>query len=290
MPELAEVEYYRRQWDAGIGHCVTRAALHAEKRVFRGSDPRELQRRLKGSRLRQSEARGKQMLFCFSGHNWLGLHLGMTGKLSIAAPDFRPGKHDHLVLYQSGRALVFRDSRQFGRVRFHHGKTPPNWWSEIIPEIVSAQFNRKFFEGFLTRHGKASIKAVLLLQSGFSGIGNWMADEILWRAKVPPAKRTGELSARERARILRQTRFVARESLRIMSRDLSDPPRGWLIHERWRASGKCPRDGMTLRRARIGGRTTAWCPKCQQVRRSARGRGIPRKLKVRGGIPQLRSG
>ncbi|MGI9113978.1 MAG: hypothetical protein ACR2FX_02905 [Chthoniobacterales bacterium] len=101
------------------------------------------------------------------------------------------------------------------------------------------------------------------MQSGFSGIGNWMADEILWRAKVLPAKRSGELTESERARLFRATRFVARESLHIVGADDSDLPRGWLMHERWRASGRCPRHGTTLRRARIGGRMTAWCPRCQ---------------------------
>ncbi len=264
MPELAEVEYFRRRWDAGIGHRVTRIAFHARKRVFRGTNTRSLKRELTGSRLVSSTARGKRMLFRFSNENWLGLHLGMTGKMEVAPADFRPRKHDHLVLYQDERALVFRDSRQFGRVQFHHGAKSPAWWNEVVPEIASRAFTRKFFDDFLDRHGRAPIKAVLLMQSGFSGIGNWMADEVLWRAKVLPSKRTQELNETERTRLFRATRFVARESLRYMGPDDSDLPRGWLIHERWQSSGKCPRHGTTLRRERIGGRMTAWCPKCQR--------------------------
>jgi formamidopyrimidine-DNA glycosylase len=102
------------------------------------------------------------------------------------------------------------------------------------------------------------------MQSGFSGIGNWMADEILWRAKILPSKLTGTLSAAERDQLFRATKFVARESLRIIGPDDSALPRRWLIHERWRVGGKCPRDKTVLRRATIGGRTTAWCPKCQK--------------------------
>jgi len=80
---------------------------------------------------------------------------------------------------QSGRALVFTDSRQFGRVRFHHGREEPDWWNTAVPEIISPEFDQHFVDQFLDRHRKAPIKAVLLLQSRFSGIGNWMADEIL---------------------------------------------------------------------------------------------------------------
>jgi len=264
MPELAEVEYFRRQWNVGIGLRVLKVSLHPRKRLFRGIDTAALRRNLIGARLLRSEARGKRMLFWFSGNNWLGLHLGMTGKLRVESSNFRPSKHDHLVLYQRHQALVFTDSRQFGRVQFHHGKDEPAWWNSAIPEIASASFRRAFFEDFLNHHGKAPIKAVLLMQSGFSGIGNWMADEILWRAKVLPSKITRSLNPKERAAVFRATRFVARESLRIMAPDSSNSPKGWLIHERWRAGGKCPRDGTVLRRARIGGRTTAWCPKCQR--------------------------
>ncbi len=101
------------------------------------------------------------------------------------------------------------------------------------------------------------------MQSGFAGIGNWMADEILWRAGIAPNRKSGAIEAKERTALLRATRFVARESLRIIGHDYSDPPDSWLIHERWKASGICPRHGTELQRATIGGRTTAWCPICQ---------------------------
>jgi formamidopyrimidine-DNA glycosylase len=264
MPELAEVEYFRRRWNAGIGHRVTGIAMHSRKRVFRGTDTHALRQQLTGTRLLTSEARGKRMLFRFSNENWLGLHLGMSGRMQTAAADFRPQKHDHLVLCQRQRALVFTDVRQFGRVQFHHGKDAPAWWENGVPEIVSPSFDRAFFDQFLHRHAKAPIKAVVLMQSGFSGIGNWMADEILWRAKVLPSKQTRKLTNKEREKIFRATKFVARESLRIIGPDDSKLPRSWLIHERWSAEGKCPRHKTPLCRATIGGRTTAWCPRCQK--------------------------
>jgi formamidopyrimidine-DNA glycosylase len=276
MPELAEVEYFRRQWDAGLGRKILAVKLHPRKRIFRGTDTRGLVRHLTGRTLLRSVARGKQMLFEFAGDNpkligardssrsWLGLHLGMTGKMRIEKAKFRMEKHDHLVLEQPGQSLVFRDSRQFGRVRFHHGKAQPEWWRADIPEIVGRDFDHRFLDDFLRRHRKAPIKAVLLMQSGFPGVGNWMADEILWRAKIHPALRTAKLSAKQRAALLVEAKFVARESLRTLGNDFSDPPKSWLIHQRWKAGGVCPKHKITLRRATIGGRTTAWCSKCQR--------------------------
>ena len=264
MPELAEVEWFRKQWDAGRGDVIVDLALHARKRVFRETNTRELRRCLRGAKYLGSRRRGKRMLFTFSGRSWLGIHLGMTGKIHVAPPDFRPAKHNHFVLYQRERALVFTDSRQFGRVRFHHGDDEPDWWQSDVPEIMSPRFNREFLDRFLDRHRKAPVKAVLLLQTGFPGIGNWMADEVLWRAKILPSRRINSLGQNERAALLRETKFVVRRSLEKLGKDFSDPPRGWLIHERWSRRGVCPRHRTPLRHATIGGRTTAWCPRCQR--------------------------
>ncbi|HXP35458.1 MAG TPA: DNA-formamidopyrimidine glycosylase family protein [Chthoniobacterales bacterium] len=276
MPELAEVEWFRKQWDVGRGAEIVGLSLHGRNRVFRGSDGRGLQQRLIGAKLVSSHARGKRMLFEFSGDNpetigtrenvrsWLGIHLGMTGKIRVESVNYRPGKHDHLVLFQRARALVFTDSRQFGRVRFHHGSDEPDWWKSDAAAINSREFDRNLVDQFLDRHRKAPIKAVLLMQNGFPGIGNWMADEILWRAKVLPSKRTGRLSAREHAAIFRATKFVVRRSLETLGRDFSDPPRNWLIHQKWKRAGVCPIHRTRLRHATVAGRTTAWCTRCQK--------------------------
>ena len=264
MPELAEVEWFRKQWSPGRGAEIVDLSLHARNRVFRGSDTRDLQQRLIGEKLLNTHARGKRMLFKFSGDSWLGIHLGMTGKIRIESADYQPAKHDHLVLFQRERALVFTDSRQFGRVRFHHGATEPDWWKSETPEVISREFDQRSVDAFLDRHRKAPIKAVLLMQNGFPGIGNWMADEILWRARVLPSKRTGKLSAHERAKLFRATKFVVRRSLETLGQDFSDPPRGWLIHQKWKRAGICPIHRTPLRHATVAGRTTAWCPRCQK--------------------------
>ena len=264
MPELAEVEWYRKRWDAGVGDEIVDLSLHPRKYVFRGTNWDALRKNLVGQKLVRSTRRGKQMLFNFSGGNWLGIHLGMTGKTRVESADFRPGKYDHLVLYQRKRALVFTDPRQLGRVRFHRGRDEPRWWKSDAPEINSREFDQKFVDQFFDRHRKAPIKAVLLMQHGFSGIGNWMADEILWRAKILPSKRTGKLTGAEKHLLLRSTKFVVKKSLQTLGHDFSDPPKNWLIHQKWKPNGMCPCHRTPLRHATIGGRTTAWCPRCQK--------------------------
>ena len=269
MPELAEVEYYRRRWDAGLGARVLSVKLHAQRRVFREVDTRALEEAAGGATFLESQAHGKWMLFHFTRrrrHAWVGVHLGMTGELRCENANFQPGRHDHLVLVQEKRALVFHDPRQFGRITFDQGTTAPGWWTDLPAAIASRAFTPEAVEKVLRRRQRSPIKAVLLMQDAFPGIGNWMADEVLWRTRIHPSTRAGEV-VHQAGRLWTELRWVTREALRIVSKDFSEPPESWLFRHRWRPGGKCPRDGTELRRATVGGRTTAWCSNCQSTKK-----------------------
>ena len=264
MPELAEVEFYRKQWNGGLKQKILSVHLHSAKRIFRGTDTNALEQTLTGATLLESRAHGKQMLFRSTKNAWLGLHLGMTGKLRSEKAQFAPLPHDHLVLRQKKQTLIFSDPRQFGRVLFHRGANEPTWWSKLPAGLSSREFTFSLFKTFMQRHGKAPSKAVLLLQSGFPGIGNWMADEILWQSKVHPRLAAGKLTESVLKTLFQKTRFVAQQAMKIVGKDYSDPPKSWLFQYRWKKKGKCPRCGAILQHATIGGRTTCWCPVCQK--------------------------
>jgi formamidopyrimidine-DNA glycosylase len=264
VPELAEVEYYRKQWDAGLRKKVTAVALHQGKRLFRGADEKRLAAALTGATYLRSEAQAKLMCFRFSHDAWLGIHLGMTGELRIEPPDFAPGKHDHLVLRQSARSLVFSDPRQFGRVHFQQGPDTPEWWAKLPPPVTSPEFTLALVTTFLQRRKRLAVKAALLIQTAFPGVGNWMADEILWRARINPRLLCGKLSAKQVEALWKETREVCRIALETVGVGHDDPPADWFFHQRWTSKGVCPRHGIALETATIGGRTTRWCPRCQK--------------------------
>ena len=104
------------------------------------------------------------------------------------------------------------------------------------------------------------------MQERFSGIGNWMADEILWRAAIHPKQPAGSLDTAQTKSLYREIRWVCREALRIIGKDFSDPPDSWLFNHRWQKGGTCPRTGAKLQHATIGGRTTCWSPGRQKLR------------------------
>ena len=274
MPELAEVAFFRRRWDeAACGSTITKVLLHPKARIFRGADVGLIERGITGARFSESFSAAKQILIRFGQRGYLGLHLGMSGDLSVAKPDFTPGKHDHLVLYTAKHALVFNDPRMFGRVRYEESDQPPAWWTELAPPILSREFTVAAVAAFLKRRKAAPIKAVLLMQERFPGVGNWMADEILWRAAIHPRRKAGSLTAQETATLWKECRTVCRQALvkiaglgATLPKDLNVRiPKTWLFWERWKENGHDPLTGAKLARAEIGGRTTAWSPERQRL-------------------------
>jgi formamidopyrimidine-DNA glycosylase len=197
----------------------------------------------------------------------------MSGELRVEPAGYVARAHDHFVLETARHALIFTDPRMFGRVQLHRGLRPPPWWTEIAPAILSREFTVGVVAEFLRRRARAPIKAVLLMQERFPGIGNWMADEILWRAAIHPRQRAGSLSATDVRRLWRECRQVCRLALTaIAGKGSTLPPdlnvgipRTWLFRHRWRNDGRCPKTGAALVREEIGGRTTCWSPARQKL-------------------------
>ncbi len=268
MPELAEVEYYRKQWNPGLGGIVSLVLTHPEARIFRDVPAAAIERGLTGRRLLGSRTHGKQMMFEFSDGAWLGLHLGMSGELSTAPADYEPTKQDHLVLSLEKWRLVFSDYRMFGKLTLEitEDGNPPDWWKALPPGTISSGFTKGRLREFVRRFPKTPLKTLLLDQRGFPGIGNWMADEICWKLRIAPQTPTKNLGDEEISEIWKATRDVSRVALRVIGENWGDLPDSWLMNHRWRDGGICPRRECRseLMREDLRGRTTCWCPRCQK--------------------------
>ena len=261
MPELAEVHYYSRQWAPGVKARILRVSLHPSARVFRNASPSTLVRSITHTHLIGRETHGKQMLFRFSGGAWLTVHLGMTGELLHRIPGTPPAPHEHLILHQKDRDLIFRDPRMFGEVKAGNCSTGhPSWWNDLPPPTTDRNFTLAWVRQHLERHARAPVKAVLLRQECFPGIGNWMADEILWRAGIHPGNPAATLTPEETFQLHRQTVAVSRDALRVIGRTWKTPPDSWLFNHRWKDGGRCPESNCLLVRETIAGRTTCWSP------------------------------
>ncbi len=258
MPELIEVEQYRQAAEAAVGRRLA-GPVQVPPGYVRGGPAEELAAVLPGAVVRAARRHGKVLLLDLDTAGEapvLGLRFGMTGRLVVdgVAPVSelvygssadRP-EWDRLVLpFDGGGVLRINDPRRLG-------------WVELDPDLsglgpdaatVSAAEVRVALDGAAT-----PLKARLLDQTRLAGIGNLIADEVLWRARLSPLRLAGGLTPAESAALARSIR----DSIRRLS-EAGGSHRGALQPYRARG-GPCPRCGAALLRSRIGGRATLWCP------------------------------
>lgn len=236
----------------------------------------EIRSALVGRRLSAAHRRGKSMWFDTSGTARspeagpaLGIHLGMSGKIVIA--DGRGGEIEGGDYWRRGRAtgdhrftrfsltfadggsLLLIDPRRLGRVRLD---PPIDVLGPDARDITRAQFRAAL------ARGTAPVKARLLDQEAVAGIGNLLADAILWQAKIHPARPVGELAKTEVDRLYRAVRRVVQST--VADGGVHTIP----IVEFRRAGAHCPRCGAPMAHGTVAGRTTWWCSR-EQVKSDA---------------------
>jgi formamidopyrimidine-DNA glycosylase len=248
MPELPEAERARLQLDRVLGREIL-AVDDSDTYVCRPHAPGEIAAALVGHRLTATHRRGKFLwVETDGGGPELGLHLGMAGRIAVDE-DEAPNHWDRFSIdFAGGGRVALRDKRRLGRAVL-----APDF-SHVGPDAADvgrAEFRRRF------SRGGGPLKARLLDQGVVSGVGNLLADEILWRAQMNPNRPANDLSEDELDALRRAIRAAVRDAIRR-----GGAHTGHLNPHRVRG-GRCPRDGTELSRATIGGRTTYWCPTCQ---------------------------
>jgi formamidopyrimidine-DNA glycosylase len=247
MPELPEAERARLALEAVLGRKIV-AVEDGDTYVSRPHQPGEIAAALVGESFSSAQRRGKFIWLETDDGPTLGLHLGMAGRI-IIDPEDSSSWDRFSVRFADGGGFALRDKRRLGRAVLN----PDH--SHVGPD--AAEVSRKDFHR-LIGSGRAPIKARLLDQTAISGVGNLLADEALWRARIDPRRRTGDLSEEELDRLRREVRASVRAAIRK-----GGAHTGRFIGARER-EGVCPRCRHPLERARIGGRTTYWCPVCQR--------------------------
>jgi len=183
----------------------------------------------------------------------LGLHLGMAGRIVVDGEEAgdppprveRPGWDRFTIRFADGGSLVLRDSRRLGRVRLEPDveRLGPD-----AADVTRTQFRER------VGRGGAPVKARIMDQAVIAGVGNLLADEALWRARIDPRRPAETLTEEELDRLRVDIRAATRSAIRN-----GGVHTGNVIPFRVRG-GRCPRCGAEMERATIGGRTTWWCP------------------------------
>ena len=258
MPELPDVEQYRRFFSEHAAGRTVRS-IEADPTIVRNATPMGLRRALAGHRFEEPERHGK-WLICRTDGPALLLHFGMTGDLIWSGHEPQRHRHDRLLIgLLEGGELRYRNMRKPGGVWLAHDEQEIRSLLGSLGPDALALSRRELARRLATKQGGA--KATLMDQSFVAGIGNLIADEVLWQARINPKRRLGSLSEDERAELAGAIRRVLREA--VDRYDYIPRKRSWLSHVRGRPGARCPRCGTPLPRTVAGGRTTYFCPRCQ---------------------------
>lgn len=281
MPELPEVETVRRTIRRALrGERIAHVEVVPDPIVFDGMKPEVIRRALLGRTVKDVGRQGKFFWLTFTGEgpNLFG-HLGMSGWVreigregtrlhghGDAPFDDAQGRPRFLKLgiaARSGRGIVLTDPRRLGRVWL--GPTPEqdSRVKRLGPDALEALPSAKELSALFARR-KIPIKAVLLDQSALAGIGNWLADEVLYQSRIAPKRAAASLSATEVGALRRAIVSVLSHAVKV-SADHEKFPKSWLFEHRWGGSRGAQRiGGQQIVREEVGGRTTAWVPSRQK--------------------------
>lgn len=277
MPELPEVERSRRLAESvAAGRRIERVECAADPIVYAGASAREWEA-LRGRVVLAACRWGKQLWLDLDAPPHPLFHLGMTGGLRVPGdtplklatgpahrPDEWPPRFWKVRLtFEGGRELVMTDARRLGRLllRAAPREEPPVSRLGFDP-LLALPSPRRFAELLAAR--SVVVKSLLLDQRFAAGVGNWIADEVLYQARIDPRRRARDLDEREARRLRAVLRRVVEKAVSVDA-ESSRYPEGWLFHRRWgrRAGAKTAR-GEPVEHLEIGGRTTAWVPAIQR--------------------------
>ncbi len=283
MPELPEVETIVRGLARRLtGQVIEWIYLSRGDVVHGAAVP--LCAALRNQRVRHVERVGKQVRIDTEGRTSLFVHLGMSGRLTVADRDDPIEPHTHLrVTFRRRRLeLRFRDPRRFGGIWLvaGPGQEPNDWIGRRLPPAGAdpLQLSPGELRGLLGR--RRQIKALLLDQQVIGGIGNIYCDETLHRAGIHPLTPANELDDHAVRRLRQAMRRVLTEAIRAGGSSISDyrtadNKPGTFQHKHRvydRAGRPCLRCRTPIRRLTVAGRATFICPRCQPKVSTGKGR------------------
>jgi formamidopyrimidine-DNA glycosylase len=278
VPELPEVESARRLASrVARGRRITGVVCAPDPIVF-VDPPVRVRSTLLGRCIRAIARHGKHLWLELDRRPWLCLHFGMAGGMATPTsagvrlvshgkkerPPGWPPRFTKLHLtFDDGGELVVTDARRLGRIRLMRDplREPPVSLLGF-DALLELPARARFAE--LLRGRGAPVKALLLDQTFAAGVGNWIADEVLYQARVAPHRPARSLSAKEAEQLRKAIGRVVGTAVKAGA-DSDRYPRTWLFHRRWgRNAHAVTARGERIRHDTIGGRTTAWVPAVQR--------------------------
>lgn len=267
MPELPEVETVIRSLEKRIKNKKIVDVDIRYKKII-NSSPKHFINTIKGHSFKEFKRRGKYLLF-YLDNIILVSHLRMEGKYLLVNGDVKVDKHTHVIFYLNDNTeLRYLDTRKFGRFDLYPLDTDLDSFKNLGPEPFSNSFNLNYVKNYILNKS-IPIKQLLLDQNFVAGVGNIYADEILYRAKVNPLKKSYKLKDDEIKRIILSTRVILKNAIKAGGTTIRSFSSINHITGRFQqklnvhTKSICKKCNSKIKVVRVNGRSTYYCPKCQ---------------------------
>lgn len=271
MPELPEVENVCRGLSEIVPQGSTIQSFEFFRKDLRFKLPIKKLQSFKGAQLRSIERRAKYILFK-TDRGVLFSHLGMTGQWRELKKSESRGKHDHLLIaFSKNIQIVYSDPRRFGFFDWatDNIESHPRF-KEIGIEPLSEEFNADFLEKFFA-HKDSPVKSALLDQKGVAGLGNIYVCEALFRTGIRPQKKARLVPALKLPLLVKEIKKILEASILAGGstiKDYRNPVNGQggyqdqhLVYGR--EGQLCSICHSPIKNLRLSGRSSFWCPTCQ---------------------------
>lgn len=282
MPELPEVETITRQLNTILAGREIEELKVLREKSFRGSE-----KELKGRKIERVFRKAKMIIIEFKGwEERLLVHLKMTGQLIFVDGDKRisgghpsadwvrelPSKYTRVIIdFNDGTKLFFNDLRVFGWVRETSLEEYTRLIKRLPPDVTDKEFTLKYFQSVLEKSGRP-VKIILTDQGKIGGIGNIYANDALFYARIDPRRKANELLENETKELFKSIKKVIDMGIEYggasVDKYVDSFGQGGKYQEHFQVyqkdGEKCPRGDGIIKRLKMGGRGTFYCPGCQR--------------------------
>lgn len=261
MPELPEVESFRKYVDDhALGQKIESIQLATPKLLWK-TTPQKLAKALLGNELVATKRHGKFLFVELKKEGFLMFHFGMTGDFFYGKPNqMKDQAYILLIQFVNGQSLLFSDSRMFGEIALVEDVDSFIQTRGYGPDAL--QVSEKDFLTLMSKR-KAVIKTVLMNQKIIAGVGNEFSDAILFQCRIHPCSPTNGLEKEQLEEVYRTMKRVLKEAVKVNA-DRSKLNHYFLLNQR-KAGLKCVRCKAKTEWMEIGGRSSYFCPSCQEL-------------------------
>lgn len=263
MPELPDVEVFRRYVDSTCLYQPIERVRVMEERILEGATPKPFSRRITGQSFESTDRHGKHLFIHLSGGDVLAVHFGMTGWFNYyKSPQDQPQYTYFTFDFQNGYHLAYVIPRKLGSLELIESMEDFVDAKGLGPDVYKPSFGRGDFQNLL-KGRRGMIKSTLMNQEIMAGVGNVYSDEILFQTREHPKRLVKDFSPDELEELYDGMQQVLETAIQYQANPEGFPD-SWLIPRRSEGE-KCPNCDGEIKRIKVAGRAGYFCPSCQAM-------------------------